>query len=289
MGFDSDGFITRSVRDCAAALDLVAGPDLGAPYLAPPLERPLLEEVGRDPGKLKIAVTGESLYGTTTHPDCTAALEDAVALLEELGHTVVEARPPFDRERMVSGYFAVVTASVALDVRRAAELVGRPAEKSEFEPATWLLAQIGEAMSAADLHEAVEHRLVTGRRIAAFMEEYDLVLSPTIAHPPQRIGEGEPKPLERAVMGLLRAMPFKGLLEKVLDEMGGNALEKIANTMLWNMTGQPAISAPLYWAPSGLPIGVQLAGPSGGEGLLVRIASQLEEARPWKDRRPKLP
>jgi len=289
LGFDSDGFITRTVRDSAAALDLVAGPDLGAPYHAPPRERPFGEEVGRDPGKLRIAFTGESLYGKTTHPDCTAALEDAVALLEELGHTVEEALPPFDRDAMIAGYFAVVAASVALDIRRASATVGRKADPAEFEAPTWLLGQIGEAMSAADLHEAIETRLLTGRRIAAFMQDYDLVLTPTIAHPPQQIGEGAPKPVERAVMGALKAMPIKGILNKVLDEMGSSALEKIANTMLWNMTGQPAISLPLYWAKSGLPIGVQLAGPGGGEGLLFRIASQLEEARPWKDRRPKLP
>jgi amidase len=269
-------------------LDVAAGADLGAPYHAPPKERPFVEEVGKPPGSLRIAVTTESLYGRTTHPDCKAAVERTIPLLEDLGHRVVEARPPFDRDEMVRSYLVVVASSVALDIERAEALARRKATPEGFEPATWLLGQIGRAASALDLHRALEARHMAWRRIAAFFEEHDVLLTPTLAYPPARIGEGDPTAIESLLLGVMRVLPVKALLDKALSEMAAKALEKIANTMLFNMTGQPAVSLPLHWNDAGLPIGVQLAGRFGAEGTLLRLGAQLEEARPWRQRRPPL-
>ena len=288
-GFDSDGFITRSVRDSAAILDACHGPDLGAPYHPPSIERPFMDEVGRDPGSLRIALTTESLYGKTTHPDCRAAVEDAGRLLAGLGHRVEEARPAIDREQLVRAYFIVVAASVALDIDRAAALMGRPATADQFEPVTWFFSQIGRTASAVELISAREAGHVAWRKIAPFFEEYDLLLTPTLPYPPLRIGEGNLKPAEAAFLRLMRAVPVKALMKKALAELGDAAIEKFADTMLFNMTGQPAMSVPLYWNAQGLPVGVQLAAGFGAEGTLLRVAAQLEQARPWKDRRPKRP
>jgi len=288
-GFDSDAFLSRSVRDNAALLDATRGPDLGAPYFPPPVERPYLEEVGRDPGTLRIAFFTGSLLGRTVHPDCREAVLQAAALCRDLGHEVEEAVPPFDRERMVRAYLTVVAASVALDIARAERLVGRKATPDGFEPETWVLGMIGRKTSARDLLDAVEARHLAWRRIAAFFERYDILVTSTLAWPPQRIGEAALTRGQRAQLAFLRTVPIGRLLDAALDELASTALERTANTMLFNMTGQPAMSVPLHQGADGLPIGVQFAGRFGAEATLLRLASQLEAARPWKDRRPPHP
>lgn len=285
-GFDSDAFLSRTVRDNAALLDATHGPDLGAPYVPPPVQRPFLEEVGRDPGTLRIAFFTGSLLGETVHPDCREAVRRAAALCAELGHRVEEAVPSFDRERMVRAYLTVVAASVALDISRAEELMGHKATPSGFEPETWVLGMIGRKTSARDLADAQEARHLAWRRIASFFEEYDILITSTLAWPPQKIGAGALTSGQRAQLAFLRTVPVGKLLDAALDELASSALERTANTMLFNMTGQPAISVPLHQGEDGLPIGVQFAGRFGAEATLLRLASQLEEAHPWKDRRP---
>jgi amidase len=291
LGLDSDGFITRSVRDSAALLDAVHGPDLGAPYHAPPAPISYLEEVEQHPimKPLRIAFSSESLLGRSTHPDCRAAVEDAAALCESLGHQVEEARPRFDRKAMVRAYLTIVAAGVAHDIARAEVRVGATADPSHFEPETWMLGLIGRQTSAADLYHALESRYLAWREIAPFFETYDLLLTPTLAYPPQEIGAGALGAAERVQLRLLRTLPVAALLHRALDQLASEALEKTANTMLFNLTGQPAISLPLHWNGAGLPIGTQFVGRFGAEDTLLRFAAQLEEARPWWERRPTEP
>jgi len=285
-GFVQEHALTRSVRDSAALLDATAGPDPGAPYAAAPPERPFLSEVGADPGRLRIAYSSEPLFGDTTHPDCRAAVEDAAHLCASLGHHVEEARPIFEKAALRRSYLAVVAVNTARAIAFMGELARRRPSPSGFEPAPWFLGLIGKRMSAARYQAAIDTLHRSSRRIAAFFTSYDVFMTPTLAHPPQRIGALALRPADAAAIRALRAAPLKKLLDTALEKMAGQAFEATSNTMLFNQTGQPAMSVPLWWSAAGLPIGVQLAARYGDEATLFRLAAQLEAARPWFDRRP---
>jgi amidase len=288
-GFVQEHVLARSVRDSAAFLDVADPPTPGEPYGVPAKARPWAQEVGADPGKLRIAFTREPLYADRTHPDCVAAIEDAAALLRGLGHEVIEARPAFPREEMVRAYFLTVATGVARFVELASEGAGkkRP-DAADFEPATWLLALIAWKTSAPQLLAAQQVMQRTGRDVAAFFETHDLFLTSTWAAPPARLGELGLTWAEHAQMALLKALPIGKLLDVALDKMGSGKLAWMPNTQLFNQTGQPAMSVPLFWNAGGLPIGVQLAGRFGDEATLFRIAAQLEAARPWAQKKPPL-
>lgn len=285
-GFVQEHVLTRSVRDSALVLDISDPPTPGEPYGIAPKARPWLDEVGADPGRLRIAFTRESLYGGEPHADCIAAVDDAVALLESLGHELVEARPTFPREEMIRAYFLTVAAGVARFVEDASQTAGKSPSSRDFEPATWLLALIGWKTSAAELVGAEQLMQRTARDVASFFGEHQLLLTCTVARPPARVGELALTPAERRQGKLLAALPFKRLLQVALEKMGSGKLVYTPNTQLFNQTGQPAMSVPLYWNEAGLPIGVQLAAPFGDEATLFRLAAQLEVARPWVERRP---
>ena len=283
-GFVQEHVLTRSVRDSALLLDISDPPTPGEPYAAPHKERPFLEEVGAKPGKLRIAVDTGTLYGSDNHPDCVAAVEDAVALLKDLGHEVVEARPAFPREELIRAYFVIVGTGIGRFIEMTAEAAGKRPSASDFEPPTWVLAQIAWKASAPDVLAAQQVIQKAARGIADFFEEHDLFLNSTLGRPPAKVGELAVQPAERFQLGLLRMLPFKALLDVALDKMAEGRLVWTPNTQMFNQTGQPAMSVPLYWNDAGLPIGVQLASKFGDEATLFRIASQLEEARPWVDK-----
>lgn len=283
-GFVQEHVLTRSVRDSAAFLDLVDRPVPGDPYWAPPKTRPWLQEVGTSPGTLRIAFSFDTLYAGKTHPDCRAAVEDAVQLLTDLGHQVEEAQPVIPVQDMVMAYFHTVASGVACFVEEAAAHAGKSPNPHDFEPKTWILAQIGWKTSAATLTRSRDIMQQVARDMAQFHETYDLYLCSTLAQPPITIGELDLTAGQRFQLGILRNLPLKALLNKALDTMGTDALSRTPNTQLFNQTGQPAMSVPLYWNQAGLPIGVQFAAPFGGEATLFRLATQLEEARPWANR-----
>ncbi|MGE5236009.1 MAG: amidase [Acidobacteriota bacterium] len=287
-GMVQEHALTRSVRDSAALLDATCGPDLGAPYFAPPPAKPYLAEVGTDPGRRRIAFTTASLFGETTHPDCRAAVEDAARLCESLGHLVTEAAPTLDKAPLRRAYLAVVAVNTARAIELAGEIMGRLPTPDGFERETWFLGVIGRHMPASEYQAAIDHLHTVRRSVAAFFEGHDLLLTPTLAHPPARIGALAPTSVQRLTMRVLTAAPSRALLARALDEMAGEAFEATANTMLFNQTGQPAMSVPLWWNREGLPIGAQFAARFGEEDLLFRIAGQLESARPWFARRPPL-
>jgi amidase len=285
-GLVQEHAVTRSVRDSAALLDATRGPDLGAPYAAPDPVRPFLAEVEADPGRLRIAYTSRSLFGGTTHADCRAAVEDAATLCRSLGHEVDEGAPEFDRDELRRCYLAIVAVGTARAIEMAAKAVRRRPTPREFEAETWFVGQIGRAMGAVEHQRAIDTMQAVSRGIASFFTRFDLLLTPTLAHPPARIGALRPKPADLAAMRVLRRVPVKRLLDLALEKMAGEAFEATANTMLFNMTGQPAMSVPLAWNGAGLPIGSQFVASYGDEATLFRLAAQLEAARPWFDRRP---
>ena len=285
-GFVQEHVLTRSVRDSALLLDLTGRPMPGDPYAAPVKARPFADEVGRPLPQQRIAWSADPLFAGEAHPDTTAAVHDAVALLEGLGHELVEARPPFPREDLVRAYFRVVASHTAWFVDHTAAEAGKRPSASDFEEPTWLLAQIGWKTRASELVDASVTIQKASRTVGDWFETTPLFLCPTLARPPLRVGELDLKPGERLQLGALRALNSRRLLDVALNELGTNALAPTPNTQLFNMTGQPAMNVPLFWNDAGLPIGVQIAAPFGAEGLLFQLAAQLEQARPWSGRSP---
>jgi amidase len=285
-GYVQPGVLTRSVRDAAAMLDATQGFEPGEPYAAPPRERPYAEELGRAPAKLRIAFSVRSQLGRSLHPDCAAAVLQAAELCRHLGHEVVEDEPAIDREALVRAYFTQVAVGVAASVEQTAEWVGRAPTPADFEPTTWLLAQIGHRLGAMELQRARITAQVLTQDLARFFMRYDVFLDATLAYPPAKVGELGLKPIERAALAALRVVSPKAVLDKVLLDLGANALERTPNTQIANQSGNPAMSVPLHWNAAGLPIGVQFLGRFGDEATLFRLAAQLEAERPWAGRRP---
>lgn len=261
--------VCRSVRDSARLLDATCGPDIGDPYSAPALARPFIEEVGADPGRLKIAFSTQALTGGAIHEDCIAAVHDAASLCEALGHEVVEAdlSTTGDPGAFMHAFSVLWYSGCALTINTIAGMGGITPQADYFEPLTWAIYEIGREFSASDYLMAVQTIQRMSRDVCNFFEDYDVLLTPVLAEPPVNIGTfdaSESNPMQ----ALERAVAF------------------IPFTPTFNATGQPAMSVPLYWNGDNLPVGTHFAGRFGDEATLFRLAAQLEEARPWATRKP---
>jgi amidase len=282
--------ISRSVRDSAAALDAVCAPDSGAPYTIPPPERAFLQEVGREPGRLRIAYSTASPVGGAVHPECQKAALEAARLLFRLGHTVEEAQPPIDGVALVRSFFTMYYAETAAAIDELQTVLQRKAAPGDVETITWTLGVLGRLEPAAALARAKRLWGLASRAMGRFHERFDIFLTPTVAQPPARIGELAPGAFELALLKTANALRLTRLLRwsGKLAQMGLAHAARTPFTLLANFTGQPAMSVPLHWTADGLPIGVQFVAPFGGEPLLFRLAGQLEAAQPWFHRRPAL-
>jgi amidase len=290
QGFACDHVLSRSVRDSAAALDATAGADPGAPYVAPPPSRPFLDEVTTEPGPLRIGFTARPWLGKTVHGDCVAALERTVGLLRHLGHDVVEAELPLDGVRFAQAFMVMICGEVAADLRMSERLVGRPLRRDRFEVETWGLAQMGRTLSAEEFTSAVRYLKSEARRIAAWQEQFDVVLTPTLSCPPPPHGTFRLPRKDLLGLELLGALRAGGILKAsgMIAQAADQAFSFIPWTPVSNATGQPAMSVPLEWNAEGLPVGMHFIGRYGDEATLFRLAGQLERAQPWFDRRPVL-
>jgi len=259
--------LTRTVRDSAALLDAISGPDVGDPYWAPPPARPFAQEVGVDPGRLRIAFATAPPGDHPVHPDAVEAVTRTCALLEELGHEVVEAKP----EIVYSQEFEiplgpVMSAATAWIMRYWIRELGREPEPDELEPVTRIYWEFGAGVSAADYLAAVEELQRVTRVVARFLHDYDFWLTPTLGHPPHSIGDLVPDFGDPAIMQRLNEfVAFPGVLA--------------------NVTGGAAMSVPLSWNDDNLPVGSHFLGQLGDEPKLLRLAAQLEAAQPWANRR----
>ncbi len=267
--------LVRSVRDAAGCLDALGGMAPGDPYTAPPNPqgRTWSTEVTAPVGRLRIGVLrGAPGLGDALHPDCSRALDDTAALLIELGHEVVEsdAATLLDPDTG-AGVAAVMCAAVARDLDRVGAIIGRPLTEDDVEPGNWMMATIGRATSAADYVAGLEQLQAGARRmgVAFAAGGFDALLTPTVPAPPFPLGLLGPE--------ALKADPIS-----VMGKAGGLC----AFTIPFNATGQPAISLPLATGAGGLPIGMQFVAGYGREDVLLRLAAQLEQARPWDERRP---
>jgi amidase len=288
-GYAIGHVISRTVRDSAAALDAIAGPEPMSPYWAPPQTRPYLEEVGAPAGRLRIALTKRSQAALAApHRDCIAAADDAARLLTDLGHHVEEADLELDPEVFAGDFFTLVCVEMASLLARCEILVGRRPGRGDLETSTTITAILGRQRTAVEAAQARDRLDAVARRTASFFERHDLLLSPTLGAPPPAIGALHPRGLEafgqelltRLHLGVLLRIP--GLVEASVRRI----FSFIPFSPLANVTGQPSMSVPLFWNAAGLPIGSQLTARFGDEATLFRVAAQLEAARPWRDRRP---
>lgn len=268
-GLSIQHVITRSVRDSALLLDISAGAGSGDPYYAEPPKGSFLAATRRDPGKLKVAVAFTTPSGAALDPECAAAIRATAKLCESLGHTVEEAYPefPFEEVRLASS--TVICASIAAKLDGLAEQRGRAIAEDELEPLTWLCYEGGKAVTGPQYVAAIQIIHRTGRQLAPFFRKYDVLLTTTLAKPPIKLGVARTDDKDPTdFIGVVQSYsPF---------------------CQVFNVTGQPAMSVPLHWTASGLPVGVHFAAPYGGEELLYSLAAQLERAEPWADKRPKL-
>jgi amidase len=289
-GFVAEHVLTRSVRDSAAMLDALAGPNLGDSHFLPPPDKPFLPEVGAPPGKLRIAWCAEPFLPSQVHADCRKALEEAVALLGELGHEMVEAAPKIDGAGFARAFLIMIAGHVWADVRAAEERVGRKAGSGDFEPKTWLAHNMGAVFGAGEYVASCSLLQRMAREVHLFMRGYDAYLCPTVSRPPPPLGFLEPAGAQALVEKLAVALPLGGLMRlgSTVDDAAAEAFAFIPYTPVFNATGQPSMSVPLHWNDDGLPIGGMLSARFGDEATLLRLAGQLEEARPWRDRRPKV-
>jgi amidase len=268
-GFVQEHAVTRSVRDSAALLDATAGPDVGDPYWAPPQARPFLQEVGANPGRLRIAWSTRSQTGVPIHADCVKAVEDTAKLCAGLGHQVSDDAPEINRTLLLQAFSAVWFSGVAAGIDALAFVTGRTPTQDQFEPLTWALYEEGRKVTGSEylLSQLILQNIA--RQIARFFEKFDVWLAPTLAEPPVPLGTFD-STSENPMTAWERAIAF------------------VPVTPLCNLTGQPAMSVPLFWNSEGLPVGVHFAARFGDEATLFRLASQLEAARPWAGRRPPL-
>jgi amidase len=288
QGLAVDHVLTRSVRDSAAALDAVSGPDVGAPYAITPPARPYLEEVARDPEPLRVAFSTAPLLGHAMDADCRRAVEEAARLLEQMGHHVEESTPALDAEAFNRAFLVMVCGEVWADLRYAESLIGRRATADDVEVETWALALLGGDISGGEYARALRELLRAGRTMGVFFQRYDVLLSSTLSRPPALLGSLRPPAGQRRLLRVVGRLRSARLLRALgmVEHAAHDIFEFIPWTPLFNATGQPAMSVPLSWNDAELPIGIHFAARFGDEATLFRLAGQLERARPWFDRLP---
>ena len=266
-GSTIDGCVARTVRDAAGVLDVISNPMPGDPYYAPPLARPLAQEVGADPGRLRIGVLDRpGVEGYLDDPECRAAVSRTAALLESLGHHIGQSAPAamFEPE-ILKNFTTIIAADTEATLQAFEMLLGRPIGEDEIEPRNAAHRRVGKRLGAVAYLQSRAWLGMWTRRMAEWWTRHDLLLTPTVGAPPPELGWFTAEGPEQEETRIASFMPY---------------------TAQFNMTGQPAVSLPLHWTPEGLPVGVQLVAAYGREDLLVRVARQLEQAAPWADRHP---
>jgi amidase len=268
-GLAGEFVVSRSVRDTAAILDAVEGTDVGPPSLITPPVRPYMEELSQAPGKLRIAWSDKAISGVEVHPDVVTGVHETVKLMESLGHEMVEDQIEIDWAHFFEALIVLWTAYLAWAIDILANAVKRTPSYDNMERVTVELYEHGKSLTAMQMHDALANINTVSRQSGVLFETNDLFLTPTIAQPPLILGT-----LNQNEAGV----DAREWTRRVFDW--------VPFTPLFNSTGQPAISLPLHWSQDGLPIGMQFAASLNDEATLLRLAAQLEMAKPWKDKTP---
>ena len=267
-GLSAGHVVSRSVRDSAVMLDCTAGLEPGDPYAAAAPEHPFAQSIERPPRKLRIALMLKDHRGVKLHPECLKAVEGAAKLCQSLGHIVEEADPKLDMVALRPMNARIAAANTARTCNLRWKALGRTPDPDDVEAGTWAVYQRGLKVSGVEYIEAIAAAHAIGRKMAAFLTSYDVILSTTLAGPPPKLGYFD------------QNGDVQTFTERVT--------EYLSVTPLHNATGTPAMSVPLHWSSDGLPIGVHFAGRYGEEATLLALAAQLEAAQPWFDRVPSL-
>ncbi|RAU90995.1 amidase [Mycobacterium colombiense] len=286
LGMATQGVVSRTVRDSAALLDAIVGPDPGAAYRVALPDTPFSEHIKSRPETLKIGYSARSAINARPHREAVAALEKTVALLDELGHQVEEVAPPYDDAALGRDFLTIWFAQLYQQVADIKTRIG--ARDNDFEADTLAVAELGRSGGVLPVMSALENRNDYIQSLTAFHAIHDFFLTPTLATPPLAVGATTTSPVLQRVARLVskvRAGKLMGL-SGILDDLIQESLGWVPYTQLANLTGRPAISVPLHWTDTGLPLGVQFVGTIGSDGDLLRLAAQLEEARPWAHRHP---
>jgi amidase len=263
-----DGMLTRTVADTAALLDVLAGYEPGDATWAPPPAEPFAASAEREPGRLRIASTLlPPTPDTVLDPLCARAVGDAAELLRSLGHEVEEVDPPWQDEGLRELFGAVFSTQIALSIAYSGMVAGRQPTADDMEPMSWAIFSMVQKLNAIEATAAAVQLQAFARRLVAFLAPYDALLTPALAERPLPLGTLDP-----AAPQPLQTFTRSGLFTPY--------------TPVFNATGQPGISLPLFEGEDGLPLGVQLVGGAAGEAPLLALAAQLEAALPWAGRRP---
>ncbi len=286
-GFAVEHVLTRSVRDSAAMLDATKGPDVGAPYIIQDAG-PFLPEVGKNPGKLKIAFSTKPMLGKNVHADCVKGVEETVALLKGLGHEVIEDAPAINGEEYSLQFLTIVAGQMRVDIEEAAQAAGKKVSLDDFDISTFGTGLFGTILKASDYARAIRYLQMISRDIGRFFEKYDVLLTPVLNQPPVKIGALKPSASERAQLKLIARTSATWIIEAMgmIKPLAAQTFEFIPWTPVFNVTGQPAMSVPLHWNAEGLPIGMHFVSKWGDEATLFRLAGQLEKEKPWFDKAP---
>ena len=274
--------------EAAAMLDAPGGAEPTARFCAPPVTESFYKAIARAPGRLRVAFCREPLLPGQLHPACARAVLDAARLCESLGHEVVERGPAIDRHEFAKAFFHVYTSGMAGEFRFARAMLGRRVRPHDVETSSFLLGQIGDSTPAGALSLALRRLHAEARKVHQLLEEHDVLLTPTLGAPPVKHFALQAAGLGRRLHELVARLRLKPLLriEALVDMTVERAYEFTPFTMVFNVSGQPSISLPLCWGDDGLPIGVMFTGRYGDDAGVLRLARQLEQARPWADRRP---
>lgn len=281
QGMVVEHVITRSVRDSAAMLDVVSGPEIGSLISLPKPDFSFLKSLDERLPKLKIALIEQPFFSSQVDPEYISALEKAGLLCRDLGHDVEKATLKIDSEAVAQAFLMIIAGETSADLRLLQQFLRRKPKHKDLEKQTAVVLEAGKHLSAADYVWATLILDEATKKVALFFENYDVIMTPTMARPAPKIGEFKPDQKEMMLLELLRWIPHRRLILKFIERAGMRNFDFSPFTPLFNMTGNPAMSVPLYHDQEGMPIGIQFAGRLGCETTLFQLAAQLEQAQPW--------
>lgn len=281
-----EGCVSRSVRDSARYLDVIQGAAPGEPYIIQRPEIPYSEEIKKEPGKLRIAFSLEHPLGLKQDEENSAAIHNTVKLLQQLGHEVNEVPLPYKKELLTHILYTMVLGELSATVDYLGEITNKKPRRTDFEPNTWLLYQLGKSFSANEFALAKLKWNETTRKLGLFGEKYDMLLTPTLGMKPFVIGSLQNSKVEDAALKILNILGLSSLVKHtgIIEKTAAKIFSWIPYPPLANITGQPAMTIPLHWSKENLPVGVMFTGRLNDEATLFRLAAQLEKAQPWFSR-----